>query len=436
MNSGKIPLLYAGGFASVRCYLIPMGEKDKSMRRLTNKRVLLGITGSIAAYKSAELVRRLVDAGADVQVVMTRSAQAFITPLTLQTLSGRPVRSELMDAEAESMMGHIALARWADFILVAPASADFLARLVQGKADDLLAALCLASAVPVAIAPAMNRQMWANAATRENVKILAQREVLIWGPGDGDQACGEQGPGRMLEPEQLLDFVEAQFECGELAGLQVLVTAGPTREDIDTVRYISNRSSGKMGFAIAAAAAEAGAQVTLIAGPVALQTPERVTRIDIESAGQMLQQVKRQQKSCDIFIAAAAVADYRPSQVAADKIKKQDEQMTLSLQRTTDILSLVAGMDGAPFCVGFAAETRNVRDHAQGKLRAKRLDMIAANQVGGDSGGFDSDDNSLTLLWSDGELDLPLAPKAKLARQLIIKIAERYYEKNTIKNSG
>lgn len=406
------------------------------MTRLTNKRVLLGVTGSIAAYKSAELVRRLVEAGADVQVVMTRSAQSFVTPLTLQTLSGRPVRSELMDVEAESTMGHIALARWADVILVAPASADFLARLVQGKADDLLAALCLASAAPLAVAPAMNRQMWSNPATGDNLQVLKQRNVMILGPGVGDQACGEHGPGRMLEPQQLVTHIEALFDRGELAGLQVLVTAGPTREAIDPVRFISNRSSGKMGFAVAAAAAEAGARVTLIAGPVSLPTPERVTRIDVENAEQMLHQVKARLNGCDIFIAAAAVADYRPLEVATDKIKKHSEQMTLSLERTTDILAHVAGTSPAPFCVGFAAETRDLVDNARAKLINKRLDLIAANQVGADSGGFDADENALTLIGPKAVQELPLAPKTKLARQLIETIAERYYEKNTIKNPG
>jgi phosphopantothenoylcysteine decarboxylase/phosphopantothenate--cysteine ligase len=397
---------------------------------------LLGVTGSIAAYKSAELVRRLVEAGADVQVVMTRSAQSFVTPLTLQTLSGRPVRSELMDVEAESTMGHIALARWADVILVAPASADFLARLVQGKADDLLAALCLASAAPLAVAPAMNRQMWSNPATGDNLQVLKQRNVMILGPGVGDQACGEHGPGRMLEPQQLVTHIEALFDRGELAGLQVLVTAGPTREAIDPVRFISNRSSGKMGFAVAAAAAEAGARVTLIAGPVSLPTPERVTRIDVENAEQMLHQVKARLNGCDIFIAAAAVADYRPLEVATDKIKKHSEQMTLSLERTTDILAHVAGTSPAPFCVGFAAETRDLVDNARAKLINKRLDLIAANQVGADSGGFDADENALTLIGPKAVQELPLAPKTKLARQLIETIAERYYEKNTIKNPG
>lgn len=415
------------------------------MNRLMNKRILLGVTGSIAAYKSAELVRCLMAAGADVQVVMTRSAQTFITPLTLQTLSGRPVRSELMDVEAEYSMGHIALARWADVIIVAPASADFIARLVQGKADDLLAALCLASAAPLVIAPAMNQQMWQHAATRENVRVLAQRKVLLLGPDSGDQACGENGPGRMMEAAVLAERLAALFDNGELAGVQVLVTAGPTREAIDPVRFISNRSSGKMGFAVAAAAVEAGAKVTLIAGPVVLATPERVLRIDVETAEQMYQQVKNQLQACDVFIAAAAVADYRPQQIAVDKIKKQDEVLHLSLQRTLDILAMAAsgkidsasgGAGQAPFCVGFAAETRNVVANAREKLIAKGLDMIAANRVGAESGGFDGDDNALTLLWPGGELELPLAAKTKIARQMITLIAERYHEKNTVKNSG
>jgi phosphopantothenoylcysteine decarboxylase/phosphopantothenate--cysteine ligase len=408
-----------------------------SLKRLANKRVVLGVSGSIAAYKSAELVRLLVDAGADVQVVMTRSAQAFITPLTLQTLSGRPVRSELMDTEAESTMGHIALARWADVILVAPASADFVARLAQGKADDLLAALCLASAAPLAVAPAMNRQMWASPATRDNIRLLAARGIMILGPGSGAQACGEQGPGRMLEPTELVSGIATLFESGALAGLHVVVTAGPTREAIDPVRYISNRSSGKMGFAIAAAAVEAGASVTLVAGPVSLPTPERVTRIDIETAEQLQEQVLTRLSSCAIFIAAAAVADYRPVQTAGDKLKKQAASMTLELERTPDVLAAVAAgtADPRPFCVGFAAETRDLLANARDKLQRKGLDMVVANQVGGDS-GFDVDENAVTVLWADGERDYPLMPKTKLARQLILKIAERYYEKNSIKNPG
>lgn len=408
-----------------------------SLKRLANKRVVLGVSGSIAAYKSAELVRLLLDAGADVQVVMTRSAQAFITPLTLQTLSGRPVRTELMDIEAESTMGHIALARWADIILVAPASADFLARLVQGKADDLLAALCLASAAPVAVAPAMNRQMWASPATRDNIARLTERGVRILGPDSGSQACGEQGPGRMQEPDELVRGIALLFASGLLAGLQVVVTAGPTREPVDPVRYISNRSSGRMGFAIATAAAEAGASVTLISGPVSLATPDRVTRIDVETAEQLQQQVRARQHGCDIFIAAAAVADYRPLRVAGEKLKKDSAAMTLELERTADVLAGVAGAPPGqrPFCVGFAAETGDLLVNARDKLQRKQLDMIVANQVGDDS-GFDVDDNAVTVLWADGERDYPLQPKSKLARQLIKQIAERYYEKNSVKNPG
>jgi phosphopantothenoylcysteine decarboxylase/phosphopantothenate--cysteine ligase len=406
------------------------------MKRLANKRVVLGVSGSIAAYKSAELVRLLVEAGADVQVVMTRSAQAFITPLTLQTLSGRPVRSELMDLEAESTMGHIALARWADVILVAPASADFLARLAQGKADDLLAALCLASTAPVAVAPAMNRQMWASQATHDNIALLQRRGITLLGPADGVQACGEQGPGRMLEPLELGNGIAALFECGALAGLRVVVTAGPTREAIDPVRYISNRSSGKMGFAMAAAAAEAGARVTLIAGPVALATPERVTRIDVESAAQMAEQVQGQRGGCDVFIAAAAVADYRPQHSAGDKLKRQAETLTLTFERTPDVLAGVASGDGPrPFCVGFAAETRDLLANAREKLQRKGLDMVIANQVG-EGSGFDVEENAVTVLWADDGQDYPLQPKTRLARQLISKIAERYHEKDTVKNPG
>jgi len=370
-------------------------------------------------------------------VVMTRAAQAFITPLTLQTLSERPVRSELIDTEAESTMGHIALARWADVILVAPASADFLARLTQGKADDLLAALCLASAAPIAVAPAMNRQMWASPATRDNITQLEQRGIRILGPGKGAQACGEQGPGRMLEPAELATAIATFFESGVLAGLQVVVTAGPTREAIDPVRYITNRSSGKMGFAVAAAAAEAGARVTLIAGPVALATPDRVSRIDIETAEQLSEQVRMRSSGCDLFIAAAAVADYRPRQVAGEKLKKQTATMTLELDRTPDVLADVAigGTELRPFCVGFAAETNDLLANARDKLERKRLDLVVANQVGTGS-GFDVDENAVTVLWIDGEQEYPLMPKSKLARQLIMKIAERYHEKNTIKNSG
>ena len=408
------------------------------MIQLTNKRILLGVTGSIAAYKSAELVRLLTDAGADVQVVMTQAAQAFITPLTLQTLSNRPVHTQLMDLEAESTMGHIALARWADVLLIAPASADFMARLAQGKADDLLAAIALATDTPLLVAPAMNQQMWRNTATGDNVKTLVQRGVKIIGPAEGVQACGETGPGRMVEPQRILEAVASEFAPGLLSGLNVLVTAGPTREAIDPVRYISNRSSGKMGFAVAEAAVEAGARVTLISGPVTLATPERVRRIDIESAEQMMAQVEAHMNDCDVFIAAAAVADYHVAEIAQEKIKKQAPVLALVLSKTIDVLATVSArpVDERPFCVGFAAETQDLIDNAHHKLKSKGLDMIAANRVGGDTGGFDVDENTLTLLWHGGEHVLPLESKPKLARQLIAKIAERYYEKNTVKNPG
>lgn len=406
------------------------------MQQLANKRIVLGICGSIAAYKSADLVRRYVTAGADVQVVMTSAAAQFITPLTLQTLSGRPVRDQLFDIEAESTMGHIALARWADVIVVAPASADFIARLAQGKADDLLSALCLASQAPVAIAPAMNQQMWHQAATQHNIARLAQRGILLFGPAQGEQACGEVGLGRLLEPDDIAASTAALFSRGELAGLKVLVTAGPTQEAIDPVRFVSNRSSGKMGFAIAAAAVAADAQVTLISGPVALATPDRVTRLDVISAQQMYDQVLAQAGRHDILIAAAAVADYRPTQIHEQKLKKTSADLTLALTRTEDIVAAVAALPQRPFCVGFAAETDQLLSHARHKLQAKRLDMIAANWVGQDGSGFDSDENALTLLWGEDSMELPLAPKSKLARQLISQMALRYYEKNTIKNSG
>lgn len=406
------------------------------MQQLANKRIVLGICGSIAAYKSADLVRRYVTAGADVQVVMTSAAAQFITPLTLQTLSGRPVRDQLFDIEAESTMGHIALARWADVIVVAPASADFIARLAQGKADDLLSALCLASQAPVAIAPAMNQQMWHQAATQHNIARLAQRGILLFGPAQGEQACGEVGLGRLLAPDDIAASTAALFSRGELAGLKVLVTAGPTQEAIDPVRFVSNRSSGKMGFAIAAAAVAADAQVTLISGPVALATPDRVTRLDVISAQQMYDQVLAQAGRHDILIAAAAVADYRPTQIHEQKLKKTSADLTLALTRTEDIVAAVAALPQRPFCVGFAAETDQLLSHARHKLQAKRLDMIAANWVGQDGSGFDSDENALTLLWGEDSMELPLAPKSKLARQLISQMALRYYEKNTIKNSG
>jgi phosphopantothenoylcysteine decarboxylase/phosphopantothenate--cysteine ligase len=402
--------------------------------KLANKRILLGVTGSIAAYKSAELVRRLMDEGATVKVVMTEAAQAFVTPFTLQTLSGRPVHCALMDADAEATMGHIEQARWADLIVVAPASANFIAKLAQGRADELLSAICLASAAPLAVAPAMNQQMWANAATQTNAATLAERGVRLLGPASGEQACGDVGAGRMLEPDQIVESCVEYFDVGILAGCRVLITAGPTQEDIDPVRYISNRSSGKMGFSIAAAAAEAGALVTLISGPVSLETPARVTRIDVRSAEQMLAAVQAQETP-DIVIAAAAVADYRPLQVASQKIKKQVGSAQLSLEQTPDILATIAENRGDMFVVGFAAETERLEENARIKLEKKSLDLIAANWVGSELGGFDSNENALTVLWQNGGVELPMAPKEKIARLLIEIVAERFDAKDSTKNS-
>ena len=402
--------------------------------KLANKRILLGVTGSIAAYKSAELVRRLMDEGATVQVVMTEAAQVFVTPFTLQTLSGRPVHYTLMDADAEATMGHIEQARWADLIVVVPASANFIAKLAQGQANDLLSAICLASAAPLAVAPAMNQQMWANAATQANVATLVERGVTLLGPALGEQACGDVGAGRMLEPDQIVASCAEYFEVGILAGRRVLITAGPTQEDIDPVRYISNRSSGKMGFSIAAAAAEAGALVTLISGPVSLETPARVTRIDVRSAEQMLAAVQAQE-SPEIVIAAAAVADYRPLQVASQKIKKQVGSAQLSLEQTPDILATIAENRGDMFVVGFAAETERLEENARIKLEKKSLDLIAANWVGSERGGFDSNENALSVLWQNGGVELPMAPKEKIARLLIEIVAERFDAKDSTKNS-
>jgi phosphopantothenoylcysteine decarboxylase/phosphopantothenate--cysteine ligase len=357
---------------------------------------------------------------------MTAGAQRFITPLTFQALSGRPVRTDLWDASAEAAMGHIELARWADQVLVAPASADFMARLAQGRADDLLATLCLATDVPIAVAPAMNRLMWANSATQDNVATLRSRGVTILGPGDGEQACGETGPGRMLEPAEIIGLLwPARADAGALTGRKVLVTAGPTRERIDPVRFITNRSSGKMGFAVAEAAHAAGAEVVIVSGPVNVATPPGVQRVDVETAEQMMAAVESQLASTDVFIAAAAVSDYRPVQCAAEKIKKTSDSLMLALSRTTDILATVAARSPRPFVVGFAAETQNVERNALAKLEGKRLDMIAANQVG-DRLAFDCEDNALTVYWPGGKRDLPRAPKRQLADDLVAVIGERY----------
>jgi phosphopantothenoylcysteine decarboxylase/phosphopantothenate--cysteine ligase len=386
---------------------------------------LLGVTGGIAAYKSPDLVRRLMERGADVQVVMTDAAQKFVSPLSFQAVSGRPTRSDLWDAAAEAAMGHIELARWAQVVLIAPASADFIARLAVGRADDLLATLCLATESPIVLAPAMNRVMWANKATQANVAVLISRGVRVLGPDSGNQACGEVGAGRMWEPVKLAEsLLEPPVNSGLLAGLNVLITAGPTRERLDPVRYLTNRSSGKMGFAVAAAAREAGAHVTMVTGPVQLATPAGVTRINVESARDMYAAVHRQIGDADVFIAAAAVADFQPVTVAKQKIKKQGLSVKLDLEPAPDIVKSVADMAKRPFVVGFAAETNDVEENARSKLKRKKLDMIAANQVG-EGIAFDCDENALTVMWPGGKSDVARGPKIEVARQLIALIASR-----------
>ncbi|MGA0588518.1 bifunctional phosphopantothenoylcysteine decarboxylase/phosphopantothenate--cysteine ligase CoaBC [Dyella sp. KRB-257] len=392
---------------------------------LAHRRVLLGVTGGIAAYKSCELVRRLRELGAEVRVVMTEGATHFVTPTTFQALSGAAVRVSLWDESAEAAMGHIELARWAERILIAPASADVLARLAHGQADDLLTTLCLASAAPLAVAPAMNRQMWAHPAVQANLATLRGRGVNVLGPAAGGQACGDIGSGRMLEPLQLRDALAASFGDGVLAGRRVVVSAGPTYEDIDPVRFIGNRSSGKMGFAVAEAAALAGAQVILVAGPVSLPTPAGVVeRVDVRSAAQMHAAVIEASADADIYIAAAAVGDYRPQQVAPCKLKKQaGVELILTLAENPDILATLSAQPTHPFLVGFAAETHDVATYAQDKLRRKKLDMIAANRVG-DGIGFETADNALTLYWDGESRELPRASKTELARELVACIAE------------
>jgi phosphopantothenoylcysteine decarboxylase/phosphopantothenate--cysteine ligase len=404
------------------------------MSNQTNKRVLLGVSGGIAAYKSPDLVRRLRERSHEVRVVMTRGAQDFITPLSLQAVSGQAVHTTLLDERAEAAMGHIELARWADVVLIAPASANIIARLAHGLADDLLSTLCLATDASIVLAPAMNRRMWAAAATQANVNTLRARGVRLLGPGSGDQACGEMGEGRMLEPAELAADLDALVspdgqETG-LAGLGVLVTAGPTREAIDPVRYISNHSSGKMGYAVAAAARSAGASVILVSGPSELPAPPGVERVLVESAAEMHSAVLSRVEGCDIFISAAAVADYRPAEKSEQKIKKKDRAMEIALVRNIDILAEVAGRDHSPFTVGFAAETEKLESHAREKLTRKCLDMIAANPVGGASPGFGVDTNRLRVFWKGGEADLGEASKTELAQRLVALVTERFREKH------
>ena len=392
---------------------------------LDHVRVLLGVGGGIAAYKAAELVRRLRDAGAEVRVVMTENATRFVGALTFQALSGNPVRTSLWDESAEAAMSHIELARWADEVIIAPASADLLARLVQGRGDDLLTTLVLATSAPVTVAPAMNQQMWANPATQANVETLRQRKVRIFGPASGSQACGETGEGRLLEAAEIVEALIAARGPRLLDGIRVLVSAGPTFEDIDPVRFIGNRSSGKMGFAVAAAAVRAGAAVQLIAGPVALSTPIGVNRRDVRSARQMRDAVMESVGINDIFISAAAVGDYRPESIASSKLKKSGQPLALELVQNPDIIAEVAELPRRPFLVGFAAETNDLEHYARGKLERKGLDMIAANQVGAEQ-GFECGENALLLLWPGGREQLALADKCALAQSLVERIAERF----------
>ncbi|CCO48221.1 Coenzyme A biosynthesis bifunctional protein coaBC (Includes: Phosphopantothenoylcysteine decarboxylase; Phosphopantothenate--cysteine ligase) [Vibrio nigripulchritudo SOn1] len=398
------------------------------MQTLAGKKILLGISGGIAAYKCAELTRRLTERGATVQVVMTKAAKEFITPLTMQAVSGRPVSDSLLDPAAEASMGHIELAKWADLVLLAPATADLIARMAAGMGNDLLTTLVLATDAPIAVSPAMNQQMYANIATQTNIQTLADRGMRIWGPASGEQACGDVGKGRMLEPMQLVGLCEEFFTPSELAGKTVVITAGPTREAIDPVRYISNHSSGKMGFAIADAAAKLGASVTLISGPVSLATPAGVQRMNVDSAVEMHQTALEQAVKSDVFIGCAAVADYRPESVADQKIKKTDDSdsMTITMVKNPDIIASVAQLTGnRPFTVGFAAETQDVETYARRKLSKKNLDMICANDVSISGLGFNSDSNALHLFWQDGDKVLPTTSKTELGKALMKEIASK-----------
>ncbi|PLR33622.1 bifunctional phosphopantothenoylcysteine decarboxylase/phosphopantothenate--cysteine ligase CoaBC [Chimaeribacter californicus] len=407
------------------------------MAGLTGKHIVLGVSGGIAAYKSPELVRRLRDRGAEVRVVLTSAAKAFITPLSLQAVSGHPVSDDLLDPAAEAAMGHIELGKWADLVIMAPATADLLARVTAGMANDLLTTVCLATAAPVAAVPAMNQQMYRAPATQANLATLAQRGVLLWGPDSGSQACGDVGPGRMLDPLEIVERAVQHFSpVKDLQHLKIMLTAGPTREALDPVRFISNYSSGKMGFAIAQAAAARGAQVTLVAGPVSLPTPPGVTRVDVTSALEMEQEVMKQAGDQQIFIGCAAVADYRAAQVSPEKIKKQGDEITLKMVKNPDIVAGVAAMAvRRPFVVGFAAETQNVEEYARQKLIRKNLDLICANDISLAGHGFNSDTNALHLFWQQGDVRLPHADKTLLGQQLLDEIVSRYDEKNRRKDS-
>jgi len=400
------------------------------MQNLKDKHIIVGVSGGIAAYKAAELVRQLRRSGAQVRVVMTAAAQAFITPLSLQALSGQRVHCDILDTENEFAMSHIELARWAQYVLIAPASADFIARIAHGHANDLLSTLCLATPAAIFVAPAMNQQMWQHAAVQDNIGILKKRNVHVLGPAEGEQACGDTGPGRMLEPFELVDALSGSTLAERsLPGCRVLITAGPTQEPIDPVRFISNRSSGKMGYALAQAMQERGAQVVLVSGPVSRPKPVGVDVILVQTAEEMYQAVMQKLPGVDIFIASAAVADYTPARQHTEKIKKAGSVLELDLQPTKDILASVAASAAPPFTVGFAAETGQLEKHARGKLKNKQIDMIAANQVGGCQGGFDRDENSLLVIWQGSSRQLAMQNKLSLAQRLADLIVERYDER-------
>lgn len=399
---------------------------ENPIKTLTNKRVLLGVSAGIAAYKTPDLVRKLAELGAQVQVIMSKNSEQFVAPLALQAVSGHEVHHYAMTADSESGMGHIDLARWADVVLIAPATANIITRLRQGSADELLTTVCIATEAPIVIAPAMNQQMWQNTATESNMQTLEERGITILGPDSGEQACGEVGPGRMLQPTDIAYQLGQTFETGSLTGKSVLITAGPTWEAIDPVRGITNHSSGLMGYAIAQAAAEAGAEVTLVSGPTAITPPERANTINVVSAQEMHAAVMADIENLDIFIGVAAVADYRPIDQTDQKIKKDADEMTIKMIKNPDILADVAAHKNKPFCVGFAAETDNVVEYARSKLEKKKLDMIAANHVGGTETGFGTPDNAITLITDTDTVDLPRAHKQALARSLITQIAKHF----------
>ena len=391
------------------------------MKSLINKNILLGVTGGIAAYKSAEIVRGLKKAGSSIRVVMTQSAKEFITPLTLQALSGNPVSTDLLDVEAEAAMGHIELARWADAILIAPATANTLAKLSSGRADDLLSSITLAFDGPIGLAPAMNQAMWKDERTQSNIQNLEHKNFSLYGPGSGEQACGDVGLGRMLEPSEIIELFASLFEAGTMSNKSILITAGPTQEPIDPVRYLTNRSSGKMGYALAEAAVEAGAQVTLVSGPVNIEPPARCNLVSVKTAEEMHEAVMHHIKKKDIYIGTAAVADYSPTKVEGSKIKKDrsNSPLVLEMKENKDILKEVSELEDKPYMVGFAAETDDLLKNARKKLEKKKLDLIIANDVSDKSIGFDSNENEVTLITSSEELLLDRDSKKKIAKKIL-----------------